>query len=69
MKDNPYIVILDPVAFNEAFDEISAAYEAEKEDASPRHLKGLLNAIEAFKKADKSHDCLDEKEEPTSPTL
>ena len=60
MKDNPYVLILEPDEFQDLYDEIACALEWENPD-TPIRYKTLQRLMKKLKQADKEHPCVDEE--------
>lgn len=61
MKDNPYIVKLDPEAFNEVFESMERELEdIANETDLVRHRKTVERVLASCRTADREHVCLDE---------
>lgn len=60
MKDNPYLLVLEPEEFQDLYDEIAYALEWENPEDTPVHYKTLQRLMKKLKQADKEHPCADE---------
>lgn len=60
MKDNPYVLVLEPDEFQDLYDEIAYALEWKNPEDTQIHYKTLQRLMKKLKQADKEHPCVDE---------